>query len=304
MKRVLTAVVLIPLVLVAVFRVPDWLFFILVGVVAVLAAYEYLAIVEAFDLIPFRNLVLVLAVLAFLPMPPGTALKLGAYLSATLKISTLLVWSPFAFLLLSLFRKDLRSALPSAGASFLAVPYILFPLSMLGALHILPNGKLWILYLFVVVWSGDISAFYVGSFFGRIPLAPRISPKKTWEGAVASAVASTALGTLVLMNLPGIADGLAAVKLLPSMSVLSMGTVAATVEPVPFLSALLLSLMTNIAAQLGDLVESMMKRGANIKDSGTLLPGHGGVLDRIDALLFAVPVVWYYALFHAFSLPK
>jgi phosphatidate cytidylyltransferase len=144
-----------------------------------------------------------------------------------------------------------------------------------------------VFYLLVVVWSGDIFAYYVGKSIGKNKLAPRISPGKTWEGTFASLVGSAALGSLILIKLPYVYSGLAKIGLMPTISV--FGGVPPFKTP-PLLVAIGVSLVINAAAQIGDLVESMIKRGANLKDSGTLLPGHGGVLDRIDALLFAAPI--------------
>jgi phosphatidate cytidylyltransferase len=119
-------------------------------------------------------------------------------------------------------------------------------------------------------------------------MSPRISPKKTWEGAAASLVASIVVGWLVFGHAEGI-----------SWAFVNWGLIARRDalfgQEIPAMSTVLLLTVTlNIAAQLGDLVESLIKRGASVKDSGAILPGHGGMLDRIDALLFAAPVLWFY----------
>jgi phosphatidate cytidylyltransferase len=119
-------------------------------------------------------------------------------------------------------------------------------------------------------------------------MSPAISPKKTWEGAVASIVASVIVGTLWMQHAPGISSALLRVGLIDRRDGM-FGLEQPALWPI-----ILLSAVVNIAAQLGDLVESLIKRGAGVKDSGTILPGHGGMLDRIDAMLFAVPVVWAY----------
>ena len=149
-------------------------------------------------------------------------------------------------------------------------------------------------YLLVVVWVGDILAFLVGRSIGKHKLAPRISPNKSWEGTVASLAGGTAVGTVILLGAEGIVSFLRSSQLLAAQwgSILSVGSYP---PPRPVWVYILLSAAINVAAQLGDLVESMLKRGAGVKDSGSLLPGHGGMLDRIDALLFAAPVLWYYA---------
>jgi phosphatidate cytidylyltransferase len=127
-------------------------------------------------------------------------------------------------------------------------------------------GQVLVLYVLILTWVGDTAAYYVGRSMGRHRLAPRVSPGKTWEGTVASLLASMALGYFALNHF------------FPS---------------VPLWLNLFTALLVNVAGQLGDLAESALKRGAGVKDSGGLLPGHGGMLDRVDALLFAIPVMWY-----------
>jgi phosphatidate cytidylyltransferase len=144
-----------------------------------------------------------------------------------------------------------------------------------------------IVFVLLSVWAGDIAAYYVGKNFGRHKLAPLVSPNKTWEGAVASLVASVIVAWLVF-HFRGRIDRL----FIPHrLFYMPLGPQA----PIQFMHVVVLGIITNAAAQFGDLFESAIKRGAQLKDSGALLPGHGGILDRIDALLFAIPAVWYYA---------
>jgi phosphatidate cytidylyltransferase len=132
----------------------------------------------------------------------------------------------------------------------------------------------------VCVWAGDTAALYFGRAFGKRKLAPRLSPGKTWVGSIASIVASMLAAGLIIY----ISDILTA----------HGNTVLHISEPL--WQSLLLAAILNIAAQLGDLLESAIKRGAAVKDSGTMLPGHGGILDRIDALLLSAPVLWFILL--------
>jgi phosphatidate cytidylyltransferase len=120
-------------------------------------------------------------------------------------------------------------------------------------------------------------------------MAPRISPKKTWEGAAASLVASVGVGWLLFHYALPLSSALLRAGLIARRDGI-FGLEQPAMGPV-----ILLTIVLNVAAQLGDLVESLIKRGAGVKDSGAILPGHGGMLDRIDALLFAAPVLWYYA---------
>jgi len=174
----------------------------------------------------------------------------------------------------------------------LGVMWVVMPLTLLVTLRGLDSGRGWVLYTLVVVIASDVGAYYVGRLLGRHPFHRRLSPKKTWEGAVGGLICGMAAG--------------AAFSFLPGTSVAASpaglpATVARTVEVVPaaakllpvgWLAAALMALAASLAGQLGDLALSGLKRSAGAKDSGRLLPGHGGVLDRIDALLFAAPVVY------------
>ena len=309
MLRVITAIVLALLVLVALFKAPIPLFSLIVGIVAVLAPYEYLNLVKLHDMQPMW--VLTMLAIAFsivtsylsirfrtMRPPPPTAHGLRLILEPVFVYQILLVLvgiAPFVLLACAMRNQNLKAALPSAAASYLAVPYIGQTLTFLLIIRALaPNGSLAIFYLFVVVWVGDIFAYYVGRYLGRHKMAPRISPGKTWEGAVASLVAGTIAGTLLLMKNSQVAEFASQHGLVQHPSVRFAMPHS---EPNTLWIAIVTTLFLNIAAQLGDLVESMIKRGANVKDSGVIVPGHGGILDRIDALLLAIPVLWYYATF-------
>ncbi len=119
-------------------------------------------------------------------------------------------------------------------------------------------------------------------------MSPRISPKKTWEGAAASLIASMLVGALLYNYALPISSTLLNARLIERQDGLF------ALQKIELWPILVLSAAINVAAQLGDLVESLIKRGAGVKDSGTILPGHGGMLDRIDALLFAAPILWLY----------
>jgi phosphatidate cytidylyltransferase len=230
---------------------------------------------------------MVLIALLFVPVSfPGMSAQQSQLLLLTKYAAVGLV--PFILLALGLSRESLSTALPGAAASYFAIPYIGLGLFAVAApIWFFPAGSILVFYVLIVVWSGDIFAYYIGKTFGRHKLAPNVSPGKTWEGTIASLVGAAIIGSLILRHLPAVFIGLSKVGLVPPISV--FGGVPPFNLP-SILTAIGVSLAINAAAQVGDLVESMIKRGANLKDSGTLLPGHGGVLDRIDALLFAAPV--------------
>ncbi len=178
-----------------------------------------------------------------------------------------------------------------------------FTLGVLVVLQPVANGALYLLFLMLLVWCGDISAYYVGRAMGKHKLAPRISPGKTWEGAAGSVLGAVALGLLLFHFIGPIANGFRGIHLLQSPVVGDEVKPSFALAPVWLVVSF--AVCVNVAAQLGDLVESALKRGAGVKDSGTLLPGHGGVLDRIDALLFALPVglIFYVAAMAKYFAP-
>jgi phosphatidate cytidylyltransferase len=197
--------------------------------------------------------------------------------------------APFLFLTISMRRDTMSAAYPAAAAGVFAFTYIALPLGMLVQLRQQWAGAFLLLYLLLVVWAGDIFAYFIGRSIGRHLMAPRISPKKTWEGAAASLAASLAVGVVLFHYALPLSSALLNAGLIERRDGL-FGLEKPALWPI-----ILLTIAINMAAQLGDLVESLIKRGANVKDSGAILPGHGGMLDRIDALLFAAPLLWYYA---------
>jgi phosphatidate cytidylyltransferase len=185
-----------------------------------------------------------------------------AFFLFVLGIAALTLWT----------RRPLVEALPAAGISASGLLLVAFPLSYAVRLHAIPvRGPQLLLFAMVIIWVGDTAAYFVGRSIGKYKLAPHLSPNKTWEGTIASLVGSLIVAVIFarFMTVPPIMT-------VPLRHLLGMAAVG------------------NVAGQVGDLLESAYKRSAGIKDSGRILPGHGGVLDRIDALILAIPVVWYY----------
>jgi phosphatidate cytidylyltransferase len=292
LKRIATAVVLIPIVMLLVLRAPVQVLAVFAAAVALATVQEFLKLTESYGVEPlhlptyiFVGLIFVLlALTAAAENPQVSALKfvLAAGFASAL--------APFIFLTIAMRRTQLSGAYPAAAASTFAFVYVALPMAMLVQLRQQWAGAFWLLYLLLVVWAGDIFAYFVGRSVGRHLMAPRISPKKTWEGAAASLAASLVVGSLLFTYALPISSFLLRLRLIERRDGL-FGLEKPELWPV-----ILLTVALNIAAQLGDLVESLIKRGAGVKDSGTLLPGHGGMLDRIDALLFAAPVLWFYAV--------
>ena len=290
LKRIATAAVLIPVVLLLVLCAPVPVLAVVAGAVALITVHEFLNLTESYGVLPLRLptyifvglFFLLLAVSAIGETPQVSVLKfvVGVGFSAAL--------APFLFLTIAMRRAQMSGAYPAAAASAFAFAYIALPMAMLVQLRQQWAGAFWLLYLLLVVWAGDVFAYFVGRILGRALMAPRISPKKTWEGAAASLAASLLVTTLLFSHSLQISSFLLRAGLIERRDGL-FGLEKPEMWPI-----ILLTVALNVAAQLGDLVESLIKRGAGVKDSGTLLPGHGGMLDRIDALLFAAPVLWFY----------
>jgi phosphatidate cytidylyltransferase len=249
MKRVLTALLLIPTFIYIILWAPLWAFLAAVAGVAVLCFREYAELVSlhAIEKPGVFGYVAGLLLL-FLPGKDFAFFVLVAILAMALALRS----------------RELAEALPAAATLLLGVVYVFGSLRCGIDLHGI--SQYWLFFALSLNWVGDIAALYVGRLIGRHKMAPRVSPAKSWEGAAASVMASVIYGALYFP------------RLLPA---------------VPLLEGLALVAVANIAGQLGDLCESGLKRGAGVKDSGTLLPGHGGWLDRLDSSLFALPVVYF-----------
>jgi phosphatidate cytidylyltransferase len=266
MKRILTAIILIAAVVSLVLYGQLWMIATFAAIVAALAAYEYRALAHGKDVyIPLWWLFAATGLIFFF------TLKLPDFELPVLTLVTfiLLAWSGF--------RAPLDRVLLDTALGLFALIYVVYPLTLLPLIKAHEDGTGLLLFLFVCVWMGDIFALYIGKNFGKLKLAPRLSPNKTWEGSIASILGSVGCG-MALYYLGIYLSG-------RGYTVLQVSW--------PAWQMVLLAILLNIAAQVGDLLESAIKRGAGVKDSGTLLPGHGGILDRIDALLLAAPVLWY-----------
>jgi phosphatidate cytidylyltransferase len=253
MKRVLTALVLFPLVTYVVLWSPPWAVLGVTAVVALLCFYEYTGIAAAYQDGKLGPLGYLAGLLILVLGGDG-------YLLLTVVAVALIALS------LALRADDLRGGVARTAFLLLGVVYVF------GCWRFAPllaaQSRYWLLYALVLNWIGDIGAYYVGRAVGRHKLAPVVSPGKSWEGSAASLAASLIFGFFFLRW---------------------------AIPAVPPVAALALTAGANVAGQFGDLCESALKRGAGVKDSGTLLPGHGGWLDRVDSTLFTLPVVYLYA---------
>ena len=259
MKRLLTALVGVPLALWANFGLPEPYFFALILLVMIGCAIEFLRIVRPLApgaplwllhlFLPLVAIGLWLVTSGRVADSPLNLLLLTALLGIVLPTALLAARIPLAETLPAL-------AIVGFGTVYLALPAVAFAR--------IQGTDPWLTFLLVaIIWLGDTGAFYIGSRWGKHKLAPTISPKKSWEGAIAGfATSLIATGVWSYCQLDRV-----------DLGVLAIGAIAA------------------VAGQVGDLVESMFKREAKVKDSGTLLPGHGGLLDRMDSALFAAPAL-------------
>jgi phosphatidate cytidylyltransferase len=278
LTRVLTAAVLIPLVVALIWWGSPALVAGVAAVVLALALYEFFALSEKAGLRGYwRWTVLCSAGIIYVqwaaarvethPLAGGLELVQNAgRLGLTLEwVFLLFLFGIVAIALAS--PRPIAEILPAAAASAVGMIFIALPFSYLVRLDATTGrvGKQLALFTLALIWAGDTGAYFVGRAVGRLPMAPALSPKKTWEGAIGNLTASLIVAALFArwMN----------EELFP---------------------LLLIAAFANIAGQAGDLFESAYKRASGAKDSGALLPGHGGMLDRIDSLIFAAPVVWCY----------
>jgi phosphatidate cytidylyltransferase len=255
-QRVLTAVIGAPLLVVIIYFSPAWLFTLLILVAALLSLNEFYAMTSPN---PWQPIVVV------------TYLSTAAlFLSLLIEgVSPLAIIPLFIILPLALFAAHYRKSPPpigEIGRICMAPFYICLPLLLLGAIFGLPQGRWWVLFILAVIFAGDTGSFYVGRLLGKHKLT-RISPGKTWEGSIGGFLSNIAAG------------GIYGYLFFPSLSVASI---------------MLLAMGLGISGQIGDLAESMLKRISQVKDSGAALPGHGGMLDRVDGLLFAIPILYLY----------
>jgi len=210
------------------------------------------------------------------PLERFLGIGLGLACSALMAFGSAGWMAPFlVFLLLCLSvlfmatSQDLSSTTLNLGVTFFGIVYIGFLLSYVSLIRNMPGGKAWALFLIATVWAGDISAYFGGSRFGRHKLYPKISPKKTVEGLIGAVLGSIVVAlAFSQLFIPQLEKGL----------------------------CVLIAAGLGVLGQLGDFTESMLKRSAQVKDSGSLIPGHGGMLDRLDSFLFSAPFLYYLLL--------
>ncbi|MFH1241039.1 MAG: phosphatidate cytidylyltransferase [Pseudomonadota bacterium] len=259
LKRWLTAIVLTPILIFLIGPGPRWAFHIFLYLVSMVGLVEFFKLGGPHLPRFVRWSCYTLTLILFL------VIHLRQILLAPIII---VLWAavPMTYFMLNhpLPDKELSADI---GKAVLGPIYVALPIALLQLIDILPHGNLWIFFVLSVIVANDTLAFYAGRLFGRHKLHEPISPGKTWEGAIGGVIGSVFAGALF-------------VKIVH-------------IHPLN-MAILILSFALSVAGQTGDLVESMVKRAHGVKDSGRILPGHGGILDRIDGLIFAIPVLYLY----------
>jgi phosphatidate cytidylyltransferase len=258
-KRWLTGIIAVPILIYIIGPGPTWLFHGLLFLVSVVGLFEFFRITTP-NLPAFIKVVS--AALAFLLF---WFISRGPFFMS-FAIASLGVIIPLTLYLL-VYRSHRDHAIEDTGKIVLGLLYVCLPLSLLIFVDKHPKGNIWIFFLLAVIFMSDTGAFYVGRAFGKHKLYPSVSPGKTWEGAVGGLLSSLLAASIFVRIFP--------------------------IDKFNFY-LLVLAASLSIMGQVGDLAESMLKRSHGVKDSGTILPGHGGVLDRIDALLFSIPILYIF----------
>ncbi len=259
-KRLLTAVIALPLLIWLIAKGSPFLFTLLISAIGMLALYEFFEITGGPIGKSPRGWVSAVGYAA------GLGIIWAAYFNDPGMMIRVIMISFFLTGLVSIIRVRFEpNALEAVFRQMVAVVYIPVLISSLVFIRGNANGVNWIFFLFSVVFSGDAAAFYIGTLIGKHKLIPVVSPGKTVEGSLAGLAANIGAGLLCKLFLT---------------------------LPISWGMCVLFSFIMGIGAQAGDLFESQLKRASGIKDSGSILPGHGGILDRFDASLFAAPVLY------------
>ncbi len=275
-KRVITALWGIPLLIALVwFDKPLPWFTVLVAIWGVLATFEFYRLVTASTKVPpLTYFGLIWTLLFILSRNSDLRAILEAHFDLNLLTPLLLTSAVMLSLIWLLRRPQKEKAFTSWAWTIAGILYVGWLLSYLVALRGLDDGRNWVFFALFITFASDTAAFFTGSALGKHRLAPHISPGKTWEGTIGGILGAIIVSLFFILPTP-------------------------LTLPLNWGQAILLGLLVSIFGQFGDLVESLFKRNMGVKDSGSLIPGHGGFLDRIDSIVFAGIVVYYYVSFAA-----
>jgi phosphatidate cytidylyltransferase len=259
-KRVISGLLFLPIFYLVAWKLPPVYFTALVIAAVVAGLYEFYRMAQARGHHPEMVFGMVLGSLVALefysPLFPGLG-KLHIFAGIMLAIMIVRLFSP----------RQVDGALEDIAFTFLGVFYVAMLFSYQIVIRTGIDGKQWLVFLYFIIWASDIGAYSIGIPFGRHRLYEKVSPKKSMEGFFGALAASAGMALLCR---------------------------AWFMPPISASEAVGIALLLAVVGTIGDLVESLLKRAAGVKDSGTIIPGHGGILDRMDSMLFAAPVLYYY----------
>ena len=278
-QRVITALLLIPLPVAAIWFGEPW-FTILIAIFGVLAAFEFCRLGNTVGFSPASYLGLIFILVFIISRNPDLLSRLETSLDPALISLFILVAALVLILIWIMLRRQKDGTIVNWAWSIGGIIYIGWLLGHVVALRGLADGRSWIFFILLATVASDTTAFFIGRAVGRHKLAPQISPNKTWEGAIAGVIGA------VIFSL-----------LFPPAELFS-ATNPFHIHGLSYGEAILLGVLVSVFGQLGDLAESLLKRKTGVKDSGNLLPGHGGILDRLDSIIFAGAVVYYFAVLY------
>ena len=270
-KRIITALWFVPLLVIVVWFGGEPGFTALMVTFGILAALEFYRMVATSEAPPFTYFGLIWTAF-FIFSRNSELLSLFETRFGSGLLMPLLLTSAVVLPLIGLLsRRQKEGAFTTWAWTIAGILYVGWLLSYLVALRGLDGGRNWVFFALFITWASDTTAFFIGRRFGRHKLAPNISPGKTWEGTIGGIVGAIIMSILFFTSTP-------------------------FHLPLVYWQAIVLSILVSIFGQVGDLVESLLKRNMGVKDSGRLLPGHGGILDRLDSIIFAGIVVYYYVV--------
>jgi len=285
-QRIITALLLIPLPVAAVWFGEPW-FTSLVAIFGVLAALEFHRLGSSAKVSPATYIGLLFTLLFIISRNPDLLSRLETSLDPTLISPLILAAAMVLTLAWILLRRRKDGAIASWAWTMAGILYVGWLLGHVVSLRGLTDsygsdilGRNWVFFALLATVASDTAAFFIGRAIGRHKLAPQISPNKTWEGAIAGVIGAVIFSLLFTP---------------PELFSL---TNPLHIQGLSYWEAILLGALVSVFSQLGDLAESLLKRNAKVKDSGNLFPGHGGVLDRLDSIIFAGVVVYYFAVLY------
>jgi phosphatidate cytidylyltransferase len=259
-KRVISGLLFLPIFYLVTWKLPPVYFTGLVLAAVIVGLYEFYRMAKSRGARPLSVLGMALGALIVLDVYQPLVPELGTFFVVAVSLLLIMIARLFS-------SRPVDGALEDVSSTFLGVFYVALLFAFQVAVRLSVDGKQWLVFLYFIIWASDIGAYSIGIPFGKHRLYRKVSPKKSIEGLLGALAASAGMALLCrvwFMPEIGMAEAIGI-----ALALASIGTI-------------------------GDLVESMFKRAAGVKDSGNIIPGHGGILDRMDSMLFAAPVLYYY----------